>query len=141
MLLQFLAATSSPIKTQIAGARQELLENHTAAAVSLPGAPHRGGWGHRGEVGVDLYTRQVVPKPTDPGSGDELTVVQLYSLEVVASHEMVEALVCDEGTVIQLKDCQVLAGTRGHAKVTDSLIRYQFTVGQGKRFQTWTRSG
>ena len=61
-----------------------------AAAVALPGAALRRRRRDRREVGVDLDVGQVAPKPPNPGPGDQLTVVQLDPLEVVARNEIVQ---------------------------------------------------
>ena len=64
-----------------------------------------------------LYARQVRPQSSDSLSGDELTVVEFYSLEVVAAHQVVQAGVGHQGAVVQLQHCQVLTGAGGHPKM------------------------
>ena len=65
---------------------------------------------------------------------------QLYSLKVMASHQVVQALVRDEGTVVQLQHGQVLTGAGRHAQVPDSLVCDQLAVREGERLQTRTVS-
>ena len=69
-------------------------EYETAPAVPLPGAAHRGRRRDRGKVGVDLDVGQVVPEPPDARPRDELAVVELDPLQVVAGHQVVEGLRC-----------------------------------------------
>lgn len=60
---------------------------------------------------MNLYTGQVRSQSSNSLSSNELTVVQLYSLQVVTAHQVVQAGVGDEGTVVQLEHDQVLTGT------------------------------
>lgn len=78
---------------------------------------------------MDPDVGQVVPQPPDACPGDELTVVQLDALEVVARHQVVQGGVCDQGQVVQLEDGQVLGRAGRHPKLADPLVRHQLTVG------------
>ena len=102
------------------GGPKKLSEQNTAATVALARAAGRGRRCHRRKVRVHPDVGQVVAQPADASPRDQLTIVELYPLQVVTVDEMVEGLVGDEGTVVQLQHGQGLAGTRRGAKVTDS---------------------
>ena len=50
----------------------------------------------------DLDAGQVVAEAAYPGPRDQLAVVELDPLQVVAVHQVVQALVSDQRTVVQL---------------------------------------
>ena len=54
---------------------------------------------------------------------------------------MVEAVVGDERTVVQLQHLQVLAGAGRHPQLPDGLVRDELAVGEGERLQTGTVGG
>ena len=54
---------------------------------------------------------------------------------------MVEAVVGDEGTVVQLQHHEVLAGAGRHAQVPDGLVRDELAVGEGEGLQAGTVGG
>lgn len=85
-----------------------------------------------------LHAGQVVPQSSDPRPRDQLTVVQLYPLEVVTVDEVVEGLVGDQGTVVQLQHRQGLAGAGCGAQVPDPLVRDELAVGQGQGLEAGT---
>lgn len=72
--------------------------------------------------------RQVSFKPVDSGVSDELTVVELDSLQVEADVEVVEGGVCDQRTVVQLQNGQGLGGAHTASKMADSFVSYQLTM-------------
>ena len=84
---------------------------------------------------MDPDVGEVVAKPPDACSRDELTVVELDPLEVVAADQVVERCVRDQGQIVQLKDGQVLRRTGRHAQLADPLVRHQLTVGQADKLQ------
>ena len=55
--------------------------------------------------------------------------LQLYPLEVLAGHEVLQAAVGDQGAVVQLEGGEPLPGLAG-AKLPDALVSYQLAVGQ-----------
>ena len=58
-----------------------------------------------------LYTGQMRSQSSNSLSGDQLTIIELNPLKIVTSHQMIQTGVSDEGTVVQLQDCEVLTGT------------------------------
>ena len=54
---------------------------------------------------------------------------------------MVQALVGNKRTVVELQHCEVLAGAGRHAQVPDGLIGDELAVGQGERLQAGTVGG
>ena len=88
------------------------------------------------------YSRGI---PTTINCVDEkmlfLTVVQLYPLEVVAVNKVVEWLVGDQGTVVQLQYSQRLAGAGAGAQVANPLVCDELTVRQGDGLQAGTVGG
>ncbi len=79
---------------------------------------------------MDLDVGQVVAQPPDPGAGDQLTIVELDALEVVAGDEVVEGGVRDQGQVVQLENIQVFRGARCQPQLADALVGNQFTMGE-----------
>lgn len=83
------------------------LNNNAASAVSLP-RPAHSRWGSDGrEVSVDPNVGQVIPQPPNPGAGDQLTIVELDPLEVVARNQVVQTGVRDQGQIVKLQDCEM----------------------------------
>lgn len=75
---------------------------------------------------------QVHSEPPDARPSDELTVVQLNPLQVVARHQVVQRMVSDQWQIVKLKDGQMLRGTRCHTKLPDAFISDQLTVRQAQ---------
>lgn len=90
---------------------------------------------------MDFDVGQVVAESSDSGSGDQLTVIEFYPLEIMTRHQMVKRLVCDERKVVQLEDRQVLRGAGSHAQLTNALVRDELTVRQADGLQTGAAGG
>ena len=90
---------------------------------------------------MHLDVGQVVPHPPDPGPRDQLAIVQLDPLQVVAVDEVVEGLIGDERTVVQLEDGEGLAGAGRGAEVPDPLVRDELAVGEGEGLEAGTVGG
>ena len=119
----------------------------------------RGVWrGDRGEVGVDLDIWKMRSESPDALSGDQLTIVsginsskermtladdslQFYPLKVVTSNQVLEAVVGDEGTVVQLQHGEVLTGAGGQAQVSDGFVSDEFAVRKREGLKTGTVGG
>ena len=54
---------------------------------------------------------------------------------------MVQAVVRDQRTVVQLQDLEVLAGAGRHPQLPYGLVRDELAVGEGQRLQTGTVGG
>ena len=70
-----------------------------------------------------------------------MKILQFNPLKVVAAHQVVKAVVGDEGTVVQLQHHEVLAGAGRHAQVPDGLVRDELAVGEGEGLQAGTVGG
>lgn len=68
------------------------------------------------------------PEPADTSTSNELTVVELNALQVVAGDEVFKGCISDERAVVQFQNCQMFCCTRRSAQVADSFISYQLTV-------------
>ena len=70
--------------------------------------------------------------PESPYSSprDELAVVQLYSLQALAAHQVLQGGVRYQGAVVQLQDGQGFRGARTHPQVADAFVCDQFAMGQ-----------
>ena len=116
-------------------------EQTAAATVALAGAARRRRRRHGGKVSVDLYVGQMVPQPPDARPCDQLTVVQLDALEVVAVEEVLKGLVRDEGTVVQLQHVEGLAGAGRGAEVPDALVGDELAMGKGEGLEAGAVGG
>ena len=70
-------------------------QERTASAVPLPGATLGRRRGDRGKVSMNLDVGQMAPQPPNPCSGNQLTVVKLYALKVVARDKVVQGDIGD----------------------------------------------
>ena len=60
-----------------------------------------------------------------------ISSLQFYPLQVSAANQVVQTVVSDQRTVVQLQQGQVLLGAGGAAQVADTLVCDQLTVGKG----------
>ena len=65
---------------------------------------------------------------SDAGARDELTVVELDAMQVLAAHQVLERRVGDERTVVELERDERFSGALRAAQVTYAFVRDQFTV-------------
>lgn len=68
------------------------------------------------------------PDSFDACAGDLLAVVELDAFQTLATLEVLQCDVCDQGAVVQLHDLQTLLTTHTAAQMSDSIICYQLTV-------------
>lgn len=71
------------------------------------------------------------PKPSDGRSRYHLAVVQFDALQIVTRHQMLQRLVGDQRTVVQLQHGQAFGRTAAGSQLTDAVVRDQFAVRQG----------
>merc|ERR1719206_507052 len=110
------------------------LEDCARRAVSWSTTPHSiVGRGGRCKVSMNHEVGNPSTELPDPSPGDCLAIIQLYPLQVSAANQVVQTVVSDQRTVIQLQQAQVLLGTGGAAQVADTLVCDQLTVGEGER--------
>lgn len=77
-----------------------------------------------------VKVRSTYLQTLDAFAGDELTVVEVDSLQVVTRQEVLQRRVGYQRTVVQLENVQVLGRAVTEAQGLYALVRYQLTMRQ-----------
>ena len=78
---------------------------------------------------LNILIASLPQRPHQVGKGGKHFSLQLYPLEVLAGHEVLEATVGDEGAVVQLEGGEPLPGLAG-AQLPDALVSDELAVRQ-----------